>query len=326
MPKIREKVSPIERPNPVPTNAIKTMNRMLRRTCGLIYKKISQLEEKINIVNSETESVAVQPMISPNQDNSKLCYVNVAQSINVEKPKFPGKNIHPVTFIEDLTSWLKKTPIKDNEIELIIECLEGEARDWARIYTDRWSGLEDFKRDFFATYWGEAEQNELRRKIVCNTWNKEKKPTMLGHFIALTAQAKMLSYPIPEKQLIEDIMRHFPKEVQYAWANQSTTSILDASEFLRKLDNINKQESFIKPSSENPQKISRDQGSTGNKGYQGSSNYNRQANFNLRRSGNPTARRMDRGDKTTEINLIENTEELNNVNNVNNDIHVQNLN
>lgn len=246
---------------PKEINTIKLINRMLRRTVGLIDAKMNRFQESIASVNASTDdqqststggtttsalnSTIRQPFVStlpqiPEITAQQIFYAVPNMS---ERPRYPGKrDTHPVTFIEDLTTYINKRSTVGNNVEIIIECLEGEAREWARIYKERWTGFDDFKKDFMSTYWGEAEQNELRRKIVHSTWDKTKHPTMLGHFISLAGQAKMLSYPMPEKQLIDDIIRHFPKHIQYSWAVNSSTTILDATEFLRKVDNIHKHE------------------------------------------------------------------------------------
>lgn len=269
MPKTRSKRTPTKSPNT--TTVYREENRALRRTIGTLSQKLSKLEEVVNQLNSQREFpeqgparvVREEPTLSSSENNFEgivednieqrpqmqmsvktpqegFCYVNMAPPIHIEKPRFPGKNqIHPVTFIEDLTSWLRKMPSRESEVELIMECLDGTSRDWARIYKERWGNLSDFKRDFLNTYWGEAEQSDLRRRIVVSQWDRAEQPTMLGHFITLSGQAKMLNYPIPENQLINDIMSHFPKDVQYAWANQSS-NLLVAAEFLRKLDAINR--------------------------------------------------------------------------------------
>uniref|UniRef100_A0A1E1WLN5 Uncharacterized protein n=1 Tax=Pectinophora gossypiella TaxID=13191 RepID=A0A1E1WLN5_PECGO len=233
-------------------NPIKIFSRMMQRAMSTINTKIGQLEQQIKVTSSTGSSTELsephsQEAVANYTPSTPIAHSSVApiyypmSHVLPEKPKFPSKNKHPVTFIEDLMAYLKKIPPgAGNVIDLIIECLEGETRNWARIYKDRWVQLEDFKRDFLDTYWGEAEQNNLRRQIVHNTWDSTKS-TMLSHFITLCGQAKMLTYPIQERQLISDIMHHFPSEVQYAWATSRSTSILEATEFLRKLDDINKQ-------------------------------------------------------------------------------------
>lgn len=268
MPRTRATSQPTLKPQvPKQNRAIMVMNRMLRRTIGLIDAKINRLDERITTAHVSAEdhqststggtttstlgsgnrqpSTSTLP-INPEMTTQQIFYAvpNVA-----ERPRYPGKRgTHPVTFVEDLTAYLNKRPAVGDNIETIIECLEGEARDWARIYKERWTGFKDFKRDFMSTYWGEAEQNALRRKIVHNTWDKTKHPTMLGHFISLAGQAKMLHYPIPEKQLVDDIIGHFPKHVQYSWAVNPSSTILDATEFLRKVDNINKHDVYERSS------------------------------------------------------------------------------
>ena len=228
------------------------MSRNMQKALSAITEKLTQLENKINTpatgsstgtdTNSQGGAVSSPiPVATPGP--ATICYAMPPPA--AERPKFPVKNKHPVTFIEDLTAYLRKCPPGASEggIDAIIECLEGEARDWARLYRDRWSQLDDFKKDFLDTYWGEAEQSALRRKIVHNTWN-ESQSTMLGHFISLSGQAKMLTYPIQEPQLVSDIMNHFPRDVQYSWSTSNYTTILQATEFLRKLDNVNKQTSL----------------------------------------------------------------------------------
>lgn len=238
------------------------LTRMIRRTMSEVNTKIAQLEGRITTLSSTGSSsgsnveVGVTDLQVPVQCGTvpgpSTSYYYPMARMPAEKPKFPARNKHPVTFIEDLTAYLKRCATGTDEvIDSIIECLEGDSRNWARIYKDRWTHFEDFKRDFLDTYWGEAEQNELRRKIVLNSWD-DTQSTMLGHFITLCGQAKMLNYVIQEKQLVNDIMNHFPKDVQYAWTTSNYSSILQATEFLRKLDIVNKQTSLKGNSSVRP--------------------------------------------------------------------------
>lgn len=225
-------------------NSLQYISRMMEKAMNNINNKISELENRMSTPSGSSDNVMprenfIQPIIQP---GTSTVYYPVAQ-MPTERPKFPFKGKHPVTFIEDLTAYLRRSaPEARDIIDIVIDCLENESRNWARIYRDRWTVFEDFKRDFLDTYWGEAEQNELRRRISQNSWDGVQ--SMLSHFITLCGQAKMLTYPIQERQLINDIMNHFPKDVQYAWSTSNYTSILQATEFLRKLDNINKQNNF----------------------------------------------------------------------------------
>lgn len=64
------------------------------------------------------------------------------RNVNIEKPKFGDKaEIHPVSFLEDLGTYLRKASKEGEELDLIQECLCGDAKDWARIYKGRWKRL-----------------------------------------------------------------------------------------------------------------------------------------------------------------------------------------
>lgn len=208
------------------------MMREMRKTIGRLHLKVAELQDQVHDGQPRDEvcQIQSQPTMYPILDG------------RLDKPKYPGKNdIHPVAFLEDLFSYLRRIPSREHVIDNIIGCLEGDARRWARVYRQRWSTEEDFKIDFLDTYWGEPEQNLLRKNIVCGVWQKETHKSMMGYFVSLAGQAKMLSTPILESQLVNDLMHHFPREVQYAWRMRRGTTIIEGAEFLRDLDDVDKQ-------------------------------------------------------------------------------------
>lgn len=256
-------------------NQMSNMIRLLHKTVGNLNTKINMLTEEIKQtktvigsaeiahINTETlceagsstiqspalersvieavESNIVKDTLS-NEESQKIIY-NITNHNSIERPKFSGKGeLHPVTFVEDLENYIKRESKEGKELELIQSCLMGEARDWARIYKERWIDVNSFKLDFLTTYWGENEQSELRRSIVQGVWDRKKTPSMLSHFLQLSGKARMLTYIIPEKQLIADIIRHYPKYTQQAWTIRKTETIIETAEFLRSMDLIDKQE------------------------------------------------------------------------------------
>lgn len=167
------------------------------------------------------------------------------RNINLEKPKFGDKVTDPITFLEDLENYLKKASKEGKDLDLVQECLVDGARDWARIYRGRWARLEDFKSDFLATYWGENEQNELRRTVSSGVWDRQKSPSMLSYFLKLAGRAQKLTYKLPEKQLVSDIVRHYPRYVQQGMITSKISTIIEAAEYLRVADDVNKQTSPV---------------------------------------------------------------------------------
>lgn len=213
------------------------MYRQMRRTIGVLHGKIDDLEKKLKETNSEKE--VIESSRSSELTVPMQCAIVDYKS---DRPKFPGKReIHPITFLEDLEMYLKKLPDQGNIIDDIMVCLEGDARNWARIYRNRWYNYSNFREDFLQTYWGETEQSILRRKIICDRWDSNRTRSMLEHFLLYMGQAKMLTNPPQEEQLVNDIIRHFPKEIQYMWILRKGTNTIDAAEFLRRFDTVENQ-------------------------------------------------------------------------------------
>ncbi|XP_069361810.1 uncharacterized protein [Maniola hyperantus] len=232
------------KPSSVRNKEFSMLYKLINRNTRMIEEKFKTLENRLAQEQQLTDNVTsvqlepVENTASKIEDYATCNIMNIA----TEKPKFYNGKSHPVTFIEDLTAYLRKVPNKGKELELAYECLQGEAKDWVRLYKSRWKNLDDFKYDFLQTYWGETEQNKIRREIVCAKWNRSTQPTMLGHFLKLTSQVKMLSFEIPEKQLVSDMMKQYPKSIQQMWIITKGETIFEATEFLRKQDDINKQE------------------------------------------------------------------------------------
>lgn len=224
--------------------------RMLRRHTLTFESRLDTLQNEMRgmnkmLMSTPTDSSSDEPMLNgaTTSSNSHERILYNISNVNLEKPKFdrnkPGQ--HPVAFIEDLIAYMRKVPSTGQKLELVQECLVGEARDWARIFRLRWTTFEDFKRDFLSTFWGEVEQSRVRRDIVANKWERKDSSSMLSHFLKLTGQARMLTFPMPEPQLVSDIMRHYSKYVQQLWVMSKGSTVIEATEFLRNMDEINKQ-------------------------------------------------------------------------------------
>lgn len=222
---------------------VKIMHRMVRRTIALLSNKVQDLEDRVHRTPSATTECPTSSEVGFHNDTTTRVIYSIQPPS--KKPKFSGK-MHPVAFVEKLSAYVRKFECEGKSVIAdITEYLDGESRDWARVFRHRWLGLEDFKRDFLETYWGETEQNLLRQRLVGDKWNKEEHPTMLGHFLSLTSQAQMLPYPVPEQQLVSDIMRHNLKKVQYVWSLNKANTMMEAIDLLRRLDNVAKQDRTV---------------------------------------------------------------------------------
>lgn len=237
---VREEREPT--PGPSENLPITTIRyRKMQKTVGHLHEKIIALESRL----AEKDLTRQEVLDEINKRQPTLSQEPIRCAVldyKSDRPKYPGKgDIHPMTFIEDLDAYLKRLPNQDHVIDDIVACLGGEIRNWARIYKDRWRTTSDFKEDFLQTYWGETEQSTLRRKIICERWDSTKTKSMLEYFLMYMGQAKMLTTPPPEEQLVNDLIRHFSREIQYMWVLRKGTTVIEAAEFLRRFDTIENQ-------------------------------------------------------------------------------------
>lgn len=228
----------------VKSNDVKVLKNLLKKTVKTFETRFKKLEDIIiDGRSSKDENKVEEEATTSKQFNSKQNVVYNISNITIEKPKFGGaEKTHPVTFIEDLENYFKKVPSNGIEVDIARECLREEAKHWARINSVNWTKFEDFKLNFLQVFWGEDEQNKVRRFLVQNKWNKQIYPTMVGYFLYVVEKVQMLTYAIPEKQLLADVLRHYPKNVQQLWRIAKIDTIIDTTEFLRHLDDIEKQD------------------------------------------------------------------------------------
>lgn len=154
-----------------------------------------------------------------------------------EKPTFNGGSQNPIIFLEDLKDYIIRSKRTD-ELMIIKESLKGSAKSWGKLYRQRWQNIKDFEKDFLANYWGDICQKNLRRKLSDAIWDPKRETTMLTHFATYWELAKTLKITDTPSGVINEIMRHYPKETQALWFSREQGDELDAAEFLRRLDNM----------------------------------------------------------------------------------------
>ncbi|XP_061722149.1 uncharacterized protein LOC133528694 [Cydia pomonella] len=222
-----------------------------------VLEKIKYVREGINVTETTLSKMCLSPQekqCAANVQNEKVLAATAkvdnihtklseleeqmkAELNNIKRPEFTSPKFrHPLNFLEDLTDYLEDIPSEYRTVENIVDCLQGDAYSWAIIFKERWSNIEDFKKDFLEYYWGHAEQSLLRREIVCGVWDS-KRETMAEHFTRLEAQAKLLTRKIADEDLIFDIMSHFSEIVLSKWQVSRQRTISAAVAFLQQMDN-----------------------------------------------------------------------------------------
>lgn len=173
----------------------------------IIQQALRPLVNKIQELEKQREV----PTTAPAPVTEETVTSNVIQLVEMspiqEKPTFSGGSQNPITFTEDLKDY------KRSDVMILVkESFRGSARSWMKLY---WK--LDFERDSLANYRGDIQQKNLRRKLQDDVWQPKKGTSMLGHFAKYWEFPKTLKITKTSLGIINEIMRHFPKETQSLW-------------------------------------------------------------------------------------------------------------
>lgn len=201
----------------------------------VVSSSIAPIVERLQSLEQSSRSPSSGSMEMPNLATQPRFENGLVMVQTPTKPTFDGCNIHPIIFLDDLEIYITRIRAQKNDLKVTMDCLTGEARSWARIFIANWKDFSDFRADFLDQFWGRDTQNKIRRKISNGKWDTNKSKTMLGHFISVYDEAKMLSVH-DERELINQIMDHFPQEVRRMWYKDGGGGAETAVRFLKSMD------------------------------------------------------------------------------------------
>lgn len=150
-----------------------------------------------------------------------------------EKPSFDAsEHQNPVKFIKSLEIYGRAFQLSDRGLlQIAKDCLKGKAKKWTAIYSDEWVSFADFKEDFLMIFWSKSKQREIRQKISTGRYDKAR-GTMFDHFAYFADIAKGMKNTMSESDFLDDMMRHFPEDIQARWSMSKIGTIKEAAAFL----------------------------------------------------------------------------------------------
>lgn len=156
------------------------------------------------------------------------------------KPRFDDKtHDNPVVFLRKLEDYAKELNISQERLlSLALCCLHGSPKTWTSIFKEQWSTYDDFKKDFLNVYWTRDKQRNLRYKIINDKYVPRQGTSMLAHFSKYTNQASFLNPPMSEDDLLSELVRHFPHNLQSQWLGRENKTIKGFAHFLVEQESI----------------------------------------------------------------------------------------
>lgn len=202
---------------------------IIQAALGPLVSKVQELEEQLG--RSATVAVTAE-------DSAPKNVLQVVEMLpQQERPSFSGGTQNPIAFLEELKDYIRKVKRTD-ALNVVKENFKGEAKSWLKLYSKRWQTLEDFEQDFLANYWGDIKKNAVRRRLAEGCYDAKRGTSMLAHFATYWELAKALKITDTSEGIVNEIMRHFPKETQSLWFSGEMGDEIAAAELLRRLDNM----------------------------------------------------------------------------------------
>ena len=210
--------------------SIVTMHQVMQESIKHVNQRLDQFSNPSMACNNSCSSTSLPNNTSA---NTTIFYTQPPTI-----PKFQGnKTKHAMKFLEELEIYFRKsnTPL-EQRLLAIQECFEDSAGDWYTIYRISWQTYEDFKQDFIHCYWSKVEQDQLRNKLSADIW--ENTTSMLDHFSKYVGLARLLTEPLSEENLVSQLIKHFPANIQSLWLLKNDRTVAGTADFLRQQESV----------------------------------------------------------------------------------------
>lgn len=207
---------------------ISIVNANVRQLCKSLVEtpeKDINVEENVNQGHAEA--------VSGCQNNKK--YISMFKELGGSNLHFsPTGTLHPVMFLKKLSTMFHEAGVpSEKRVYFSVNCLRGSAQDWADI-TD-FDSFEHFKDLFLKRYWDIEKERETFSKVK---FGKFENGSMADYFLKVVKEAKFLTQPLTNDELIGMVSNHFSVEVRRGIINSGFKNIEEVENHLRKLDTV----------------------------------------------------------------------------------------
>jgi sulfite reductase alpha subunit-like flavoprotein len=183
-----------------------------------ITKELSSLTDFLmaikNDVSPNAEIINTEPVIHPQIISNPTTNVPVTP----KQPVFRGQtsDVHPIDFMCELEEFITAfAATSEQQINLAISCLQGEARTLVRAFRYKINTFADFNELFLEHFWGIERQRKVRLKLENGAYEAKKGVShMADYFLRWLAMIQTLRVVPSTPVFLAEISRHYPVAVQ----------------------------------------------------------------------------------------------------------------
>lgn len=183
-----------------------------------------EVEERVRTLGTQREERATPPN---RQNTFKL------------SPKTPSfaENYSPMKFLSELQDfWAAMRPSQEETAFVIGSCLKGAPKDWWDLVKEDNDTIETFHRKFKDRYWNDNTQHEVRRKLEFGHYTATSDNSMTIYVIKIFRDAKNLTPPLSDSEIIKRLSRHFNEEIRTTILGRQIQKLSELLELLDRFD------------------------------------------------------------------------------------------
>lgn len=207
------KVSELESAVSELTKNVTNMQRMME-AAFLAVKSTEDKNENLQSNHGKNNTADLSESRYPGSRS----YISLWKDIGGSSIVFvPGGSTHPVDFMKKLSNALEDAGVPGiKRVSFAVNGLRGSAATWAAAKQNRFETFNGFYNAFMERYWNSEDERKTFRKIQYGSYEGGSRG---DYFLKLVNENNYLSEPLTERELVNQLVKHFDHCVRRGVAN-----------------------------------------------------------------------------------------------------------
>lgn len=165
--------------------------------------------------------------------------VHLPRSLDLKMPMFKDeKQGSAYRFLRDVNDYFKLVPISNSlKLHVLPNMLDGNPKQWYHASRHKFTGFEDFEREFISRYCNDTVQFNIREQLIRNMYHP-KSGSKTEHLIRQVLCNQDLKDPFPDDQLVTVVLRHYDSNTQQVLLARNVNNVTDMEKVLIQLDQV----------------------------------------------------------------------------------------
>ncbi|XP_069685704.1 myosin-4-like [Periplaneta americana] len=164
------------------------------------------------------------------RDDVRSELINVNDKAYLGRPQYPTHILNeigypifdevefsnPHNYISELETYFRVRGVPDDlKMAVVRKSLKSRPLNWALVALGDNVTYEEFREKFSERYWGQRQQQRIRKEINQSRFDAGRGVSMIDYFLEIVKKGKSLNPPIPDSELIQTVISQYPENIRY---------------------------------------------------------------------------------------------------------------